>query len=43
MSKFYTTKIKYLSLIILTNGIIIDSKKVQALQKWKNLMLVKEL
>ena len=30
-SKFYTTKIKYLSLIILTNGITIDPKKVQAL------------
>jgi len=30
-SKFYTTKIKYLSLIILTNGMTIDPKKVQAL------------
>src|ERR1700722_12246763 len=27
-SKFYSTKIKYLSLIILTNGITIDPKKV---------------
>ena len=30
-SKFYATKIKYLSLIILTNSITIDFKKVQAL------------
>ena len=27
-SKFYATKTKYLSLIILTNGITIDPKKV---------------
>jgi len=32
-SKFYATKIKYLSLIISTNGITMDPKKVQALQK----------
>ena len=32
-SKFYITKIKYLSLIILINGITIDPKKVQALQE----------
>ena len=32
-SKFYATKIKYLGLIILTNGITMDPKKVQALQK----------
>ena len=31
--KLYTTKIKYLSLIILTNNITIDFKKVQALQE----------
>jgi len=29
--KFYTTKTKYLGLIILTNGITMDPKKVQAL------------
>jgi len=32
-SKFYATKTKYLSLIISTNSITIDPKKVQALQK----------
>ena len=31
--KFYTTKIKYLGLIILINGMTIDPKKVQALQE----------
>ena len=30
-SEFYATKIKYFGLIILTNSIIMDSKKVQAL------------
>jgi len=30
-SKFYATKIKYLGLIILTNGMTMDPKKVQAL------------
>jgi len=30
-SKFYATKTKYLGLIILTNGITMDPKKVQAL------------
>ena len=42
-SEFYTTKTKYLGLIILTNGITMDPKKVQALQEWKDLMSVKEL
>ena len=42
-SKFYTTKIKYLSLIILINGMTIDFKKVQALQEWKDLTLIKKL
>ena len=32
-SEFYTTKTKYLGLIILTNGMTIDPKKVQALQE----------
>ena len=41
--KFYTIKIKYLGLIILTNSMTIDFEKVQALQEWKDLMLVKEL
>ncbi len=41
--EFYATKTKYLGLIILTNGITIDFKKVQALQEWKDLMSVKEL
>ena len=31
--KFYTTKTKYLGLIILTNGMTMDPKKVQALQE----------
>ena len=31
--KFYTTKTKYLGLIILTNGMTIDPEKVQALQE----------
>ena len=42
-SKFYTTKTKYLSLIILTNSMTIDPKKVQALQEWKDPTLIKEL
>ena len=42
-SKFYTIKIKYLSLIILFNSIIMDLKKVQALQEWKDLILIKKL
>ena len=41
-SKFYITKIKYLSLIILTNSIIMDPEKVQALQEWKDLISVKK-
>ena len=32
-SEFYATKTKYLSLIILINGMTIDLKKVQALQE----------
>jgi len=32
-SEFYATKTKYLGLIISTNGITMDPKKVQALQK----------
>ena len=42
-SKFYATKIKYFSLIILTNSITMDPKKVQALQEQKDPMSVKEL
>ena len=41
--QFYTTKTKYLSLIISTNSITMDFKKIQALQKWKDLTLVKKL
>ena len=32
-SEFYTTKTKYFGLIILTNGMTMDFKKVQALQE----------
>ena len=32
-SEFYAIKIKYFNLIILTNSITMDPKKVQALQK----------
>ena len=42
-SKFYATKTKNLGLFILTNGITIDPKKVQALQEQKDLTSVKEL
>ena len=42
-SKFYTTKIKYFGLIILTNGIAIDPKKIEVLQEWKDLILIKKL
>ena len=42
-SKFYAIKMKYLSLIILTNGMTMDPKKVQALQEQKDPTLVKEL
>src|SRR5438045_1178041 len=40
--EFYTTKTKYLSLIIL-NGMTMDPEKVQALQEWKDPTSVKEL
>ena len=42
-SKFYATKIKYFNLIILTNSMTIDPKKVQALQEWKDPISVKKL
>ena len=42
-TKFYITKIKYFGLIILTNSMTIDPKKVQALQKQKDLISVKKL
>ena len=42
-SEFYTTKTKYLSLIISTNGMTMDPEKVQALQEWKDPTSVKEL
>src|SRR5438045_5621677 len=41
--EFYTTKTKYLGLIILTNGMTMDPEKVQALQEWKDPTSVKEL
>ena len=43
INKFYTTKTKYFGLIILTNNMTIDSKKVQALQEQKDPTSVKEL
>ena len=33
--KFSTTKVKYLSMIVTTNGIEIDAEKVKAIQRWK--------
>ena len=41
--EFYTTKTKYLSLIISTNSMTMDPEKVQALQEWKDPTSVKEL
>jgi hypothetical protein len=42
-SEFYTTKTKYLGLIISTDGMTMDPEKVQALQEWKDPTSVKEL
>src|SRR5205814_7397241 len=42
-SEFYTTKTKYLGLIILTNSMTMDPEKVQALQEWRDPTSVKEL
>jgi len=42
-SEFYTTKTKYLGLIISTEGMTMDPDKVEAIQIWKDPTSVKEL
>lgn len=42
-SEFYTTKTKYLGLIISTNGMTMDPDKVEAIQVWRDPTSVKEL
>ena len=42
-SEFYTTKTKYLGLIISTDGLSMDNEKVQAIQTWQSPTSVKEL
>jgi RNase H-like domain found in reverse transcriptase/Reverse transcriptase (RNA-dependent DNA polymerase)/Integrase zinc binding domain/Chromo (CHRromatin Organisation MOdifier) domain len=42
-SEFYTTKTKYLGLIISTEGMSMDPEKVQTLQAWASPTSVKEL
>ena len=42
-SEFYTTKTKYLGLIISTNGLSMDPEKVQAIVDWQDPSSVKEL
>ena len=38
-----TTKIKYLGMIVTTNGLKIDTKKVEAIQKWEVSLSVKDV
>ena len=40
--KFNTTRVKYLGMIVTTNGIKLDPEKVEAVQKWKALSTVKK-
>ena len=42
-SEFYTTKTRYLSVIISTTGMSIDTEKVQAIMTWKSPSSIKEL
>ena len=41
--KFNITRVKYLGMIVTTNKIEIDTKKVKAIQKWEALLLVKDV
>ena len=41
--KFNTTRVKYLGMIVTTNGIEIDTKKVEAIQKWETPSTVKDV
>ena len=41
--EFNTTKVKYLGMIVTTNGIEIDAKKVEVIQKWEALSTVKDV
>ena len=41
--EFNTTKVKYLGMIVTTNGIEIDTEKVEAIQKWEALSTVKDV
>ena len=40
---FNTTRVKYLAMIVTTNGIEIDTEKVKAIQKWEVLLTVKDV
>ena len=40
---FFTTKAKCFGMTVTTNSIQIDTKKVEAIQKWKTLLLVKNM
>ena len=41
--EFNTMKVKYLGMIVTTNSIEMDTKKVEAIQKWEALFTVKEV
>ena len=41
--EFNTTKVKYLGMIVITNGIEMDTEKVEAIQKWKTPSTVKDV
>ena len=41
--KFNTTRVKYLGMIVTTNGIEMDTKKVKAVQKWEAPSTVKKV
>ena len=41
--EFNATKVKYLGMIVTTNGIEMDTEKVEAIQKWETPSTVKEV
>ena len=41
--KFNTTRVKYLGMIVTTEGIEIDTKKIEAIQKWEAPSTVKDV
>ena len=41
--EFNTTRVKYLGMIVTTNGIKLDTKKVEAIQKWEAPSSVKDV